>query len=286
MQIPQKPYDNVIASDRLVDSLPMISITTAELYALLTSLLWPLSRILALVATAPILGNPSVPIRTKLGLAIMITLLVAPTLGELPQVNPGSEIGMLIIVQQVIIGTAIGFAMRIVFVAIEMAGEIIGLQMGLGFATIIDPQNAGQIPLIGRFLGLIASLAFLAIDGHLIMLALISQSFDTLPISTTGVTEPIFGALADWGKTIFLSGLQLSLPVLAALLITNLTLGILSRAAPQLNIFAVGFPLTLAVGWFVLALALPYFTPILERLFQNGFNVMMEIASLPDINFP
>ena len=264
----------------------MISITTAELYALLTSLLWPLSRILALVATAPILGNPSVPIRTKLGLAIMITLLVAPTLGELPQVNPGSEIGMLIIVQQVIIGTAIGFAMRIVFVAIEMAGEIIGLQMGLGFATIIDPQNAGQIPLIGRFLGLIASLAFLAIDGHLIMLALISQSFDTLPISTTGVTEPIFGALADWGKTIFLSGLQLSLPVLAALLITNLTLGILSRAAPQLNIFAVGFPLTLAVGWFVLALALPYFTPILERLFQNGFNVMMEIASLPDINFP
>lgn len=264
----------------------MINITTAELYTIITSLLWPLSRILALIATAPILGNPSVPIRTKLGLAILITLLVAPTLDELPQVDPASEIGLLIIVQQVIIGTAIGFTMRIVFVAIEMAGEIIGLQMGLGFATIIDPQNSGQIPLIGRFLGLIASLAFLAINGHLIMIALISQSFNTLPISTTGVTAPIFGALADWGKAIFLSGLQLSLPVLTALLITNLTLGILSRAAPQLNIFAVGFPLTIAIGWLVLALTLPYFTPILEHIFHNGFNVMMEISGLPDINFP
>ena len=264
----------------------MISITTAELYAILTAFLWPLSRILALVATAPLLGNPSVPVRTKLGLSILITLLVAPTLDELPQVEPASEIGLLILLQQVIIGTAIGFTMRIVFVAIEMAGEIIGLQMGLGFATIIDPQNSGQIPLIGRFLGLIASLAFLAIDGHLIMLALISQSFSTLPIGTTGISTPIFGALANWGKEIFLSGLQLSLPVLAALLMTNLTLGILSRAAPQLNIFAVCFPLTLAVGWLVLALAFPYFTPILEHLFQNGFNVMMEITDLPDINFP
>ena len=264
----------------------MISITTAELYALLTAFLWPFSRILALIATSPILGNPSVPIRTKLGLAILITILISPTLNELPQVSPSSEIGLLILLQQVIIGITMGFAMRIVFVAIEMAGEIIGLQMGLGFATIIDPQNSAQIPLIGRFLGLIASLAFLAIDGHLIMLSIISQSFNTLPIGTTGLDAPIFGLLASWGKEIFLYGLQLALPVLTALLMTNLTLGILSRAAPQLNIFAVGFPLTLAIGWIVLALAMPYFTPILENLFQNGFNVMMGIADLPEIGFP
>lgn len=264
----------------------MISITTAELYALLTAFLWPLSRILALVATAPILGNPSVPIRVKLGLAILITVLVAPTLDELPQVDPASEIGLLILLQQVIIGTAIGFTMRIVFVAIEMAGEIIGLQMGLGFATIIDPQNAGQIPLIGRFLGLIASLAFLAIDGHLIMLAIISQSFTTLPISTTGITSPIFIAIADWGKEIFLSGLRLSLPVLAALLITNLTLGILSRAAPQLNIFAVGFPITLSIGFLMLALSIIFYAPILERLVMEGFEIMANLVNLSEIKIP
>lgn len=264
----------------------MISITAAELYTLLTAFLWPFSRILALVATAPILGNPSIPIRIKLGLAVLVTTLVAPTLNEPPQIDPASEIGLLILLQQVIIGTATGFAMRIVFVAIEMAGEIIGLQMGLGFATIIDPQNSGQIPLIGRFLGLIASLAFLAIDGHLIMLAIISQSFTTLPIGVAGITAPIFIAIADWGKEIFLSGLRLSLPVLAALLMTNLALGILSRAAPQLNIFAVGFPLTLGIGWLVLALAIPFFTPVLERLFENGFNVMTGIVSMPGIDFP
>lgn len=264
----------------------MISITTAELYALMTAIIWPLSRILALIASAPILGNPSLPVRTKLGLAVLITILVAPSLDSLPQVDPSSGEGLLILAQQVIIGSAIGFTMRVIFVAVEAAGEIIGLQMGLGFATIVDPQSTSQVPLIGRFLGLIASLAFLAIDGHLIMIALITQSFTTLPIGTTGLSAISFSHIAHWGQEIFLSGLQLSLPVLAALLITNITLGVLSRAAPQLNIFAVGFPLALAVGWLVLALAIPYFAPVLERMIYDGFNMMMEITHLPDIIFP
>ena len=264
----------------------MISITTAEFYALMTAIIWPLSRILALIATAPILGNPSLPVRTKLGLALLITILIAPSLDSLPQVDPSSGEGLLILAQQVIIGSAIGFTMRIIFVAVEAAGELIGLQMGLGFATIVDPQSTSQVPLIGRFLGVIASLAFLAIDGHLIMIALITQSFSTLPIGNTGLSAISFNQIAYWGQEIFLSGLQLSLPVLAALLITNITLGVLSRAAPQLNIFAVGFPLALAVGWLVLAIALPYFTPVLERMIYDGFNMMMEITHLPDIVFP
>jgi flagellar biosynthetic protein FliR len=263
----------------------MLSITTAELQILLATFFWPFSRILALIAASPILGNPSLPVLTKLGLAILITFLVAPTLDNLPQVDPGSGIGLLILIQQVIIGIAIGFSMRIVFVAVEMAGDIIGLQMGLGFATFIDPLS-GQIPLIGRFLGLIASLAFLAIDGHLIMIALVTQSFTTLPIGATGLATPIFSDIAIWGREIFMAGVQLALPVLAALLMTNLSLGILSRAAPQLNIFAVGFPLTLAVGILVLALTIPYFTPALEQLIQNGFSMMMRIVGLTSIRLP
>jgi len=263
----------------------MISITTAELNLLLATFFWPFSRIIALIATAPILGNPSVPIQVKLGLAILITLVIAPTLSALPQIDPGSGIGLLILMQQVIIGTALGFTMRIVFVAVEMAGDIIGLQMGLGFATFIDPMS-GQIPLIGRFLGLIASLAFLAIDGHLIMIAIITQSFATLPIGTATIATPMFSDIAVWGGEIFLSGLQLALPVLAALLITNLALGILSRTAPQLNIFAVGFPLTLAIGLLVLALVMPYFTPVLERLIQDGLGMMMRTVGLSSIKFP
>ena len=265
----------------------MLSITTAELNTLLATFLWPLSRILALIASAPILGNPSIPVRTKLGLAIMITILVTPTVEKsLPHIDPASGVGLIILLQQIIIGVAIGFVMRIVFVAVEMAGELIGLQMGLGFAVFFDAQHAGQVPLVGRFLGVIASLAFLAINGHLIMIALISQSFSTLPVGLDNINETMFSALARWGGEIFKSGLQLSLPVLTALLITNLALGILTRAAPQLNIFAVGFPLTLSIGFLVLALSMSFYAPILEHFVQNGLNVMMSITNIDKIDMP
>ncbi|MER0216811.1 MAG: flagellar biosynthetic protein FliR [Nitrosomonas sp.] len=265
----------------------MISITTAELNTLLAAFLWPLSRILALVATAPLLGNPSVPVRVKLGLAVMITVLVMPLVEKsLPQIDPASGVGFAILLQQVLIGIAMGLVIRIVFVAVEMAGELIGLQMGLGFAVFFDPQNSGQIDIVGRFLGVIASLAFLAIDGHLIMIALISQSFSTLPIGLEGMTNATFITLANWGSEIFKSGLQLSLPVLTALLITNLALGVLTRVAPQLNIFAVGFPLTLSIGLLVMALSMPFYAPILEQLVQDGLNLMMEILNVNKINMP
>ncbi|MBY0474567.1 MAG: flagellar biosynthetic protein FliR [Nitrosomonas sp.] len=265
----------------------MINITTAELNTLLAAFIWPLSRILALIASAPILGNPSVPVKVKLGLAIVITILVMPLVEKsLPQIDPTSGIGLVILLQQVLIGVAIGFVMRVVFAAIEMAGELIGLQMGLGFAIFFDPQNSGQIDIIGRFLGVIASLAFLAMDGHLMMIALISQSFNTLPIGPTAITDATFTTLANWGGEIFKSGLQLSLPVLTALLITNLALGILTRVAPQLNIFAVGFPLTLAIGVFVLGLSMPFYTPILEYLVHDGMNLMMGILNIDEINMP
>ena len=265
----------------------MISITTAELNTLLAAFIWPLSRILALVATAPLLGNPSVPVRIKLGLAVMITVLVMPLVEKsLPQIDPASGVGFAILLQQILIGIAMGLVMRIVFVAVEMAGELIGLQMGLGFAVFFDPQNSGQIDIVGRFLGVIASLAFLAIDGHLIMIALISQSFSTLPIGLEGMTNATFTTLANWGSEIFKSGLQLSLPVLTALLITNLALGVLTRVAPQLNIFAVGFPLTLSIGLLVMALSMPFYAPILEHLVQDGLNLMMGILNVNKINMP
>ncbi|SFE98892.1 flagellar biosynthetic protein FliR [Nitrosomonas sp. Nm166] len=265
----------------------MLSITTAELNTLLATFIWPFSRILALVATAPILGNPSIPVRVKLGLAIMLTILVTPTVEKsLPQIDPSTGLGLIILLQQLLTGIAIGFVMRIVFVAVEMAGELIGLQMGLGFAIFFDAQNSGQIDIIGRFLGVIASLAFLAIDGHLMMIALISQSFSTLPVDAKGITDTTFTTLVNWGGEIFKSGLQLSLPVLTALLITNLALGILTRAAPQLNIFAVGFPLTLSIGLLVLALSIPFYAPILGRLVYDGLNLIMGILNISQMNMP
>lgn len=258
----------------------MISITSAQLNLWLATFIWPFVRILALVGSAPILGNPSVPARVKIGLAFLLTLVLAPVLGPMPAVEPGSAIGLLILVQQILIGVAIGFAMRIVFTAVEMAGQIAGMQMGLGFATFFDPQNAAQMPVVGQFLGLLATLLFLAMNGHLLLIEVLAQSFKALPVAAPPYSAAGWRVLAGWGGEVFLAGLLLSIPIMAALLITNLALGIMTRAAPQLNVFSVGFPITLAAGFVVLAVALSYFAPLFERLFHDGLQMTMQILRM------
>lgn len=258
----------------------MISVTSAQLSAWLGAFIWPFFRILALVSSAPVLGNTSVPVRVKVGLSFVLTLVLAPILGSMPAVEPGSAIGLLILAQQVVIGVAIGFTMRIIFTAVEMAGNIAGMQMGLGFATFFDPQNAAQVPVVGQFLGLLATVLFLALNGHLYMIEVLAQSFQALPVVPPPFSAAGWRALAGWGGEIFLAGLLLSMPIMAALLITNLALGIMTRAAPQLNVFSVGFPITLAAGFVVLAIALPYFVPLFERLLHDALQMAMQVLRL------
>lgn len=220
-----------------------------------------------MIASSPIFGNKQVPKRVKIGLSVLIAIVIAPTLGELPPVSIGSPQGLLIIVQQIIIGVAMGFSMRLIFTAVEMAGELAGLQMGLGFASFYDPVNANFTPVIAQWIGVLATLVFLSLNGHLIMISALADSFQTLPIGNMMSVKSMY-MVAQWGGSLFYYALQISMPILAALLITNLSLGILTRAAPQLNLFAVGFPITLAVGFFVLILSLPSLVPILTKMMQ------------------
>ncbi|MEQ1836847.1 MAG: flagellar biosynthetic protein FliR [Candidatus Nitrotoga sp.] len=252
----------------------MISITSAQLDIWLATLIFPLTRILAMIASSPILGNKQVPTRVKIGLSVLLAIIIAPTIGEIPPVAVGSPQGLLIMVQQIIIGVTMGFTMRLIFTAVEMAGELAGLQMGLGFASFYDPINATHSATIAQLLGILASLAFLAINGHLYLLSALATSFQTLPIGTMMSDKGIHGVVS-WGASIFTYALQISLPILAALLITNIALGILTRASPQLNLFAVGFPITLAIGFFMLALSMPHFIPLLDRLVQEGLGTAL-----------
>ena len=249
----------------------MISLTDAQLNAWLINFIWPLTRILGLIMVAPVFGHRSVPGRVKIGLGIFIALIIAPTLPPMPDVSLGSWHGLFILVQQLLIGVAIGFIMRIVFAAVEAAGEIVGLQMGLGFASFFDPQSAGQTLVLARFFNMLALLIFLAVNAHLLLLGVLVDSFQSLPISPQPLSAAGFYNVAAFGSTVFAVGLQLALPVIAIMLMTNLSLGILTRSAPQLNIFAIGFPITLGVGLIVLDLTLPYFAPQLEQSIQNGF---------------
>jgi flagellar biosynthetic protein FliR len=254
----------------------VISITSAQLDLWLATLLFPLARILAMLASSPLYGNKQVPARVKIGLSVLLAIIVAPTLGELPSVGIGSPQGLWILVQQIFIGIAMGFSIRLIFTAVEMAGEFAGLQMGLGFASFYDPINASFTPVIAQFLGVLSILIFLALNGHLLLISALAESFQTLPIGSMMQTKGIYG-VANLGGSIFEFALQLSLPIVAALLITNLALGILTRAAPQLNLFAVGFPITVAMGFLVLALSMPYLSPMLDRLIHERVGTTLNL---------
>jgi flagellar biosynthetic protein FliR len=248
----------------------MITLSSVEINTWIAALLWPLSRILGLIAAAPLFGNPGVPARVKVGLALLLAMIIGPTIPALPGADPMSMAGLLILIQEMLIGLGIGFSIRIVFAAVEMAGEISSLTMGLGFATFFDPQTRGRSSAISQFLSLLAMLAFLSVNGHLVLLSALAESFTSLPISASPINGGGFLQLANWGGRIFSAGLQLSLPIVAALLITNVALGILTRAAPQLNLFGIGFPITLGVGLTVIGMTLPFLSTPLQNLFIEG----------------
>ena len=255
----------------------MISVTSAQLDAWLAAFIFPLARILGMIAAAPIFNNAALPERIELVTGLVITLAIIPALPPMPAVPAGSWAGLAILVQQVLIGVVLGFVLRIAFAAIDLAGQLIGLQMGLSFAVFYDPTNSSQTPVISNFLGLLATLIFLALNGHLLMLSLLAQSFTLLPVSSIPFAAKGYAVMLAWATTMFVAGVLLSLPLIAALLIANIAMGVLARVAPQLNLFAVGFPVTIVAGFVVIMISLPYFGAALERLYEQGFTVMTVI---------
>lgn len=241
----------------------------------LAAFFWPLVRILALVATMPVLGHRNVPARVKVALAVAATVVIAPTLP--PSANPSlmSAMGVLTVIQQVLVGVAMGFTLRVIFAAVELAGELMGLQMGLSFAGFFDPQSASQGTPIGAWLGVVATLIFLSINGHLMVLYALGESFRIVPIGPES-----FGA-ADWrriamlGTELFRIGVYAALPVVAAMLVCNVALGVLARVAPQLNLLAVSFSITLLVGFTVLYLALPVIGAFLTTALERGVSMTL-----------
>jgi flagellar biosynthetic protein FliR len=250
----------------------MISITDAQLNAWLAGFILPLARILGLIMVAPGFGHNSVPARVKIGLGIFITLAISPTLSVMEPIALYSFQGLLTLAMQTMIGIAMGFIMQLVFAAVEMAGELIGLQMGIGFATLYDPNNSAGSGIVSQLLSWLALLAFFATNAHLALIATLTDSFQALPITPHLVPGMGMGmkTVANSASVIFQSGVQLALPIIAVLLLTNIVLAVLTRSAPQMNIFAIGFPVTLGIGLIMLDLALPYYAAQTGALFQNS----------------
>ncbi len=228
--------------------------------------LMPFVRVGALLATAPLFDARSVSRRIRIGLAAAIAYLVA---GQ-PMVQFDTSLPILpLVIQQILVGASLGFFMRIVFAAMEVAGDFIGLQMGLAFAMFIDPQKNTSSPMIGAFFNILATLLFLSINGHLMAIDGILQSFRIVPVSTDfSFLNPL--NIANSGLLLFQIAMQLALPVMVCIMSINIAMGLLSRAAPQFNILSIGFSITIGGGLFIIYLSLPYFLVF----FQNAFDVL------------
>lgn len=255
----------------------MVEITFAQLQGWLIAFLWPFARITAFMAVSPLWGHSSIPNQAKVGLAALVTIVIAPILPAMPNVAIMSWAGIGIMIEQIVIGLAIGLVMHIVFAVVQAAGEYIGLQMGLAFATFFDASSGTNIMVLSRILYMITLLMFLAFNGHLMVLETLVMSFETLPIGISGLNPGAFDLLARYAGTIFAAGMLLALPVVGALLIINLCLGILNRSAPQLTVFNIGFPTSLTVGLTLLMVLMTRIDRFLQALFSQGLGMMQNL---------
>lgn len=247
----------------------MISFSEAQIAAWMSPVLWPFLRVLGMFTTAPIFSVRSIPVRAKVGLALLISIAAQPSLTGQPIIGVDSPGAFGAVVQQVGVGMAIGFAVRLVFGAVELAGELIGLQMGLGFASFFNPASGGQANAVSSFLGQISLLLFIVVNGHLTLLMAVIRSFQAFPadgniLEMLGRTQ-----IHRLGAELFASAMWIALPMIALLVFINLALGIISRVAPQMNIYAIGFPITLTVGMVGIAATLPMLDAPLLALMEK-----------------
>lgn len=247
----------------------MITVSEAQLLAWLTPVLWPFLRVLALFQVMPVLGQRTVPARVRIALAFLVAFCaqgVAPATEPVPL---DSALAVLLLIQQVLIGISLGFAVRIVFAAVEFAGELAGLQMGMNFAGFFDPVLATQGTASSRFFATLVAFLFIVLNGHLTVIHAVVQSLAVFPVGPEPFAFLRATAPHTWGAQIFSMGLWIALPIVAMLMLVNVVLGVISRVAPQSNIFSIGFPVTLGVGLVGMMLMLPMLqTPFVAALDQ------------------
>ncbi|HEX5458671.1 MAG TPA: flagellar biosynthetic protein FliR [Steroidobacteraceae bacterium] len=251
--------------------------TAQQMDGWLAELFWPFVRIGSCFMLAPAFGAVTVPMRVRIILAGAVALLVAP-LVTIPDVTPFSAAGVLITVQQVIIGAALGFSLQILFDAVSLGGELVANSMGLSLAFNLDPQNGASTPTVGQLYTLLVTLIFLVLDGHLALIRTLVDGFHTLPIGTSGLGSNGLWSVVNWGSELFSGALIVALPAVTALLIANLAFGVVSRAAPTLNIFSVGLPVSLVFGLLAMIAGLPALESSFIRLLAAALGFLRRLS--------
>jgi len=258
----------------------VLALTVDQIALWLSNLFWPFVRISSMMLASPVFGARMMPVRIRIVMAMVISALTIPLLPPMPVVELISFSAAGILFQQIIIGVSMGFIVQMVFQSLVVAGEAIANGMGLGFARMVDPANGVQVPVISQFLIVMATLLFVILNGHLLLIKLVISSFETLPVSASGLSLPGIKAVVNWASQMFIGGLLIALPAVTALLVVNISMGVITRAAPQLNIFAVGFPLMILLGFVFLSATLPSIFAHFTRLLMESFEYIHQLLAL------
>lgn len=252
-------------------------ITEAVIIDLVGQYLWPLIRISAFFMAAPIFGTRMVSARVRVVLSLVITIIVAPLLPDLPEFTGLNLQTIIVVIQEVIIGAAFGFIFQVVFHVFILAGQYIAMKMGLGFASMNDPANGVSVTIVSQFYMLVTTMLFLSINGHIMLVQILVDSFTSMPVgSFFAVTD--FYQVAELGNWMFGSALIITLPVLTALLVVNIAFGVMSRSAPQMNIFAVGFPITLIFGLVIMWIGFGALLPTFYVVIDQGVDFILRLT--------
>ncbi|MCB1745008.1 MAG: flagellar biosynthetic protein FliR [Gammaproteobacteria bacterium] len=251
---------------------PELSI--AALMPQLAAFIWPLSRVAGIFMIAPVLGSQLAPMRIRAAAAVAISLALLPNLPPLPQVDPFSAEGLLILANQILIGLLMGFVLQMVFAALMVAAEQVSMAMGLGMAQMTDPQNGTSVPVIGQIQLVVATLLFLSLNGHHALIYLVSESFHSLPIGPRGLSPEGLWSIIGFSSQVFSDALRLALPAVTALLATNMAMGVITRSAPQMNLFSIGLPVTTMLGLGVLWVQVDGSVDLFGRLIEKALDAL------------
>jgi flagellar biosynthetic protein FliR len=257
-----------------------VNFSEAQIQQQIASFIWPLMRISAMFVAVPLFSIKAVPARVRLILSVAITFVVIPLLPPFQAVELFSYEGMRVAIQQIMIGLSSGFIVQLVFAAVVFAGQSIALSMGLGFASMVDPQNGQQVPVVAQLYFISTTLIFLSLDGHLLLIKMMLDSFSSLPIGVDGIDKAGIWTIIAWSSRLFAGGLLLAMPVIASLLLVNISFGVATRAAPQLNIFSVGFPVTLMLGILLMWLTLPNVLDQFSGILTDAYDLIGQLLRL------
>jgi len=254
-----------------------MNFTEQELLEQIALFFWPFVRISSLFMAIPVFSARTTPVKIRIIFSFLVAIIIMPLIPKMPAVELMSYTGVMVTIQQMAIGLATAFILQLVFAVMLVAGQSIAYSMGLGFASMVDPISGVQVPVVAQILIISASLFFISVNGHLLLIEMLVESFTTLPVGVIGLTKADLWVIIMWSEEMFAGGVLLSLPIMSIILFINMSFGVASKAAPQLQIFGVGFPITIMLGLVLIWVGLPHIIDIFELIMAEGFQFVKQV---------